>query len=82
LVPGFVVASQTCDLLKSCLEWPYVQLGALQEVPEVFEKAARGPEIFEKAARGPEIFEKQVRKGMRPAFASVPALANRPCSQP
>jgi hypothetical protein len=57
LVPGFVVVSQTCDLLKACLEWPYVQLAALQEVPDVFEK--------------------QVRKGMRPAFASVPALANR-----
>ena len=56
-VPGFVVVSQTCDILKSCLDWPYIQLAALQEAPD-------------------DDFAKQVRKGMRPAFACVPALAN------
>ena len=57
VVPGFVVVSQTCDLLKPCVDWPFVQLAALQEAPNDLEK--------------------QVRKGMRPSFASVPALVNR-----
>jgi hypothetical protein len=56
-VPGFVVVSQTCDLLKPCSEWHFVQLAALQEVESDFEK--------------------EVRKGMRPSFASVPALTGR-----
>ncbi len=33
-VPGFVVVSQTCDVLKPCSDWPYVQLAALQPTDE------------------------------------------------
>ena len=53
-VPGLVVVSQTCDIIKPCTEWPYVQLAALQKVENSFFK--------------------EVRKGLRPTFASLPAI--------
>jgi hypothetical protein len=56
-VPGFVVVTQTCDLLKPCSQRPYVQLAALQKVDDNFAK--------------------EVQRGMRPSFASVPALIRR-----
>ena len=33
-VPGFVVVSQTCDVLEPCSNSPYVQLAALQLADE------------------------------------------------
>jgi hypothetical protein len=37
-VPGFVVVTQTCDLLKACAERPFVHLAALQQVADDFAK--------------------------------------------
>ena len=40
-VRGFAVVSQTCDLLKPCSEFPFVQLAALQQVKENLAKEVR-----------------------------------------
>ena len=40
-VPGVVVISQTCDILKPCTEWPYVQLAALQNADKRFLEEVR-----------------------------------------
>jgi hypothetical protein len=37
-ISGFVVVSQTCDLLKSCAKWPFAQVAALQQVKSQFAK--------------------------------------------
>jgi hypothetical protein len=41
-VPGFVVVSQTCDIVSSSKERPFVQLAALCEVDETFAKEVHG----------------------------------------
>jgi hypothetical protein len=38
IVPGFVVVSQTCDLIRSCAERPFVQIAALASVDAEFAK--------------------------------------------
>jgi hypothetical protein len=56
-VAGFVVLTQTCDLVRECKARPYVQLAPLREVT---------PEELG-----------QVERCERPAFAYLPALADR-----
>jgi hypothetical protein len=42
-VPGLVVVSQTCDIIRSCSERPLVELAALVEVdPSTFGHVRRG----------------------------------------
>lgn len=36
IVPGIVVVTQTCDVVRSCAERPYVEVSPLIEVPEAF----------------------------------------------
>lgn len=56
-VVGLVMLSQSCDIVRSCLERPFVEIAPLLE--------ATGA-VFQ-----------QVKKGLRPRFAFVPAAANR-----
>ncbi|MFZ1104789.1 MAG: hypothetical protein WAN86_18390 [Hyphomicrobiaceae bacterium] len=56
-VAGFVVLTQTCDLVRECKMRPYVQLAPLREVTQ-------------------EELE-QIQRCERPAFAYLPALADR-----
>jgi hypothetical protein len=55
--PGFVVLTQTCDLVRSCKQRPYAELAALIEV---------APAVLH-----------EVQNSLRPAFAFLPALADR-----
>jgi hypothetical protein len=56
-VPGLVIISQSCDLVRSCAEQPFVKLAALQQVDSDFLN--------------------DVKRGRRPRFALIPAIADR-----
>jgi hypothetical protein len=56
-VPGVVIISQSCDLVRSCAEQPFVKLAALQQVGSDFLG--------------------EVKRGRRPRFAFIPAIADR-----
>ncbi|MEE4212772.1 MAG: hypothetical protein V2I43_26295 [Parvularcula sp.] len=56
-IPGFVVLSQTCDLVRSCQDRPYVEVAPLKEVAsEQITNARRIPAI----AIVPEVAEKNL----------------------
>lgn len=56
-VEGVVVVTQTCDIVRSCLDRPYVEVAPLLAVDDNLLA--------------------QVRRGQRPAYALVPATAER-----
>jgi hypothetical protein len=41
-VPGFVLISQTCDVVKPCTNWNFVQVAALRKVDPDFFKSVKG----------------------------------------
>jgi hypothetical protein len=55
--PGIVVITQSCDLIRSCTEQPFVKVAILQEVESDFLA--------------------EVKKGRRPRYAYIPAVADR-----
>jgi hypothetical protein len=55
--PGIVIITQSCDLIRSCREQPFVKVAILQEVESDFLA--------------------EVKKGRRPRYAYIPAVADR-----
>ena len=68
-VPGFVIVTQTCDLVRKCAERPLAQLAILRRVDD--------REFLESAKCGDGTkFLDEVRRGERPRFAYIPSVAN------
>lgn len=55
-VAGLIMLTQSCDIVRSCVDRPFLEVAPLEKVE---------PGVLE-----------QIRKGLRPAFAFVPATAD------
>ena len=67
-VKGFVVVTQTCDVVRSCLARPFIEVIPLIELNEQFLE-----EISSKGSK--EQFLDEVRKSRRPQYAYIPGVA-------